>query len=197
MKGSSRHGDALEAREVSPLTRPVAVDSIKAAGQHMDVTLGEGEAASLAKFLGLASIERLKARYKVTRNGDHAAIKGTLEAEVHQICVVSLEPFPVKVREDVAMKFAPESEIEKMEARLLAQSEDSSIDLGNVIDADNFPEPVIDGRIDLGAATTEFLSLALPPYPRKPGVVFAEAESAGERQSPFAVLARLKQGGQQ
>lgn len=194
MKGSSHHGDASAAAEVSPLTRPVAVDSIKAAGQYMDVTLDTEEAAILAKFLGLASIERLKARYKVSRNGDHAAIRGTIEAELHQICVVSLEPFPVKLREDVAMKFAPAMEVEKMEARLLAQAEDDTVDLGSIIDVDNFPEPILDGRIDLGAATTEFLSLALPPYPRKPGVIFAEAESAGERQSPFAVLASLKQG---
>lgn len=192
MKDKPGQGAAANAVETGPLRRPVSVDSIKAAGQYMDVTLDADEAANLAKFLGLASIERLKARYKVTRNGDHAAIKGTVEADVHQICVVSLDAFPVSVRDDVAMRFAPVSEVEKMEARLLAQAEDATIDLGNVIDADNFPEPIMDGWIDLGAATTEFLSLALPPYPRRPGVVFEGSENAGERLSPFAVLARLK-----
>lgn len=200
MKGTPGQGQVPGPADAGPLRRLVAVDTIKAAGQHMDVTLTGDEAARLAAFLGLASIERLQARYKVTRNGDHAAIRGTIEAEVHQICVVSLEPFPVVVREEVAMRFAPAQEVAAMEARLVAQAqggdqgaiEPGGIDLGHVNDADDFPEPIQDGRIDLGAATTEFLSLALPPYPRKPGVVFAEPANEPERQSPFAVLARLK-----
>lgn len=193
MKDTTGQGGLAGPGDSGPLRRSVPVDTIKSAGQHMDVTAAPEEAAALARFLGLASIEMLKARYKVSRNGDHAAIKGTIEAEVHQICVVSLEPFPVTIREDVAMRFAPAVEVAATEARLAAQAEDGSIDLGDAVDADDFPEPIHDGRIDIGAATTEFLSLALPPYPRKPDIVFAGSGSVNERQSPFAVLARLKQ----
>ena len=34
------------------------------------------------------------------------------------------------------------------------------------------PEPLVDGVADLGAAATEFLLLAIDPYPRKPDAVF-------------------------
>ncbi len=32
------------------------------------------------------------------------------------------------------------------------------------------PDPIIDGKIDLGALAAEFFALGLDPYPRKPGV---------------------------
>jgi len=40
--------------------------------------------------------------------------------------------------------------------------------------------------------TLEFLALALDPYPRKPGAVFAEPAPEEPPESPFAKLARLK-----
>ena len=44
------------------------------------------------------------------------------------------------------------------------------------------PDPVIDGKIDLGALAAEFFALGLDPYPRKPGVEFvAPAEEAASR----------------
>ena len=34
------------------------------------------------------------------------------------------------------------------------------------------PDEIVNGQIDLGALTAEFLVLGLDPYPRKPGVDF-------------------------
>jgi hypothetical protein len=52
---------------------------------------------------------------------------------------------------------------------------------------------MIGGRIDLGALATEFLMLAIDPYPRKPGATF-EAPAADPGGHPFAALAALKKG---
>ena len=38
------------------------------------------------------------------------------------------------------------------------------------IDDEDEPDPIIDGKIDLGALAAEFFALGLDPYPRKPGV---------------------------
>jgi hypothetical protein len=56
------------------------------------------------------------------------------------------------------------------------------------------PDPIVNGRIDLGALASEFLALGLDPYPRKPGVEFKSlTEDADDaRPSPFAVLGKLK-----
>ena len=51
------------------------------------------------------------------------------------------------------------------------------------------PDPVIDGRIELGALTAEFFALGLDPYPRKPGVEFVAPAESARSDSPFAALA--------
>ena len=56
---------------------------------------------------------------------------------------------------------------------------------------DDLPDPIVNGRIDIGAVTAEFLALGLDPYPRKPEVDFAYQEDSG-RENPFAALARIK-----
>ena len=54
-------------------------------------------------------------------------------------------------------------------------------------------DPIVDGKIDLGALAAEFFALGLDPYPRKPGVAFEPHEDArGGEQSPFAALAQPK-----
>ncbi len=41
------------------------------------------------------------------------------------------------------------------------------------------PDPIVNGRIDLGQLAAEFLALGLDPYPRKPGVEFAPVVEDG------------------
>ena len=57
------------------------------------------------------------------------------------------------------------------------------------------PDPVIDGKIDLGALAQEFFALGLDPYPRKPGVAFEQGAESAPADSPFSALAeRAKPG---
>ena len=57
------------------------------------------------------------------------------------------------------------------------------------------PEPILDGKIDLGDLTAQYLSLSLDPYPKAPGAVWAEGEGPEEsstlRKNPFAVRFRI------
>ena len=58
--------------------------------------------------------------------------------------------------------------------------------------AEDPPDPLIGGVVDLGACISEFLTLALDPYPRKPGAQFNEpAPAADAETSPFAKLRTL------
>jgi hypothetical protein len=56
------------------------------------------------------------------------------------------------------------------------------------------PEPLDSGHIDLAALAVEFLALALDPFPRKPGAVFADAPDVETEGGPFAALSALKAG---
>jgi hypothetical protein len=54
------------------------------------------------------------------------------------------------------------------------------------------PDEIVNGQVDLGALTAEFLALGLDPYPRKPGVDFNFEDGSAKPDSPFAALGRLK-----
>lgn len=59
------------------------------------------------------------------------------------------------------------------------------------------PDPITDGKIDLGTLASEFLTLGLDPYPRKPGVSFEPPGGLGvdaaADESPFSILRKLKE----
>ena len=59
-------------------------------------------------------------------------------------------------------------------------------------DDDEPPEPLVDGKLDLGAIATEFLLLGIDPYPRKAGVEFAPVIADDGSAKPFAALEALK-----
>jgi hypothetical protein len=63
-----------------------------------------------------------------------------------------------------------------------------------MVDTVEPPEPLQDGAIDLGAVATEFLILAVDPYPRRPGAVFDAPPAGDPAAHPFAALAALKTG---
>ena len=65
-----------------------------------------------------------------------------------------------------------------------------------VLDGADAPDPIVDGKIDLGALAAEFLALGLDPYPRKPGAEFAPPAADEPPDSPFDALAKIaKKGG--
>lgn len=169
-------------------SRPVRVETIRLRGSDTIVTADESERARIAALLGLASIEALEARYELSRNGEKVSLQGEIKASLHQICVVTLDPFPGVFQIPVKLDFAPEAE------PVPARRGDSGdeIDIEVALNEDDPPEPIVDGVIDLGPVTIEFLALALDPYPRKPGVSFDELVPAVPVESPFAVLAKLK-----
>ena len=61
------------------------------------------------------------------------------------------------------------------------------------MDGGDPPEPLVHGRIDLGALAIEFLVLGINPYPRKSDVVFEPPAVASDPQEhPFSALKSLK-----
>ena len=84
------------------------------------------------------------------------------------------------------MRFAPETTADD---RPPAAKETFSLD-----DEDE-PDPVIGGKIDLGALTAEFFALGLDPYPRKPGATFEQNTKSEVTDSPFSALAKRAKPG--
>lgn len=145
------------------------------------------ELTELARELDILSCEAMTASYAIKPLGSgRYNFSGTLDAEVTQACVVSLEPVPARLSEAFSIELAPLETLEE-EPVVVGDREVSSV-------ADI--EPIENGRIEVGAIVFGVLSAALEPYPRKPGVEFdwidPKLEADPGAASPFAALAKLK-----
>jgi len=164
-----------------PFSRIVRVDALPRDGQTFDLDATPAEREALAASCKLPSVEALRASLTVKRAGrEGARVTGTVHGELTQTCVVSLEPFPASVDEDVDVRFEPP-------AAETPGGSPAGEPIIVAIDEDE-PDPLIDGKIDIGALAAEFFALGLDPYPRKPGASFEAPADEGEESSPFAVL---------
>ena len=175
--------------EGPPISRPFRVDDIRdGASGEIDAT--EAEMAASARLLDLQRLKGLTFAYCLRHvPGDRLRLNGDLKAAVTQTCVVSLEPVEAILDVPVEVEFWPVHLIEELEASVEEPGSSGRFD---------WPEPIADGKIDLGPVIYETLATALDPYPKREGVSFdwpqATAETGGARQSgPFAALAKLKQ----
>jgi uncharacterized metal-binding protein YceD (DUF177 family) len=171
-------------------SRLVRVDHLPREGQVVTIEAAPAEREALASFYKLPDVAVLTATLRLEPWGRGGArVTGAVHGELTQVCIVSLEPFPATVDEDVDVRFAPPAAADRKSS---AEQEAQTFSL----DDEDEPNPVIDGKIDLGALTAEFFALGLDPYPRKPGAVLDEERANSEpADSPFAALAQRDKPG--
>ncbi len=174
-------------------SRPIKVDRIGREGMNIDIEADADERAALARRFGLLSLASLTAECRLRPvAGGMIELTGTLHAALEQECVVSLEPVPARIDERFEVRYALDI------ARFRAAGAEELIDM----EAEEPPEAIDAGAIDLGEAVAQQLAVALDPFPRAPGVTFAGTRDAAAdggkaaperpKASPFAVLAKLK-----
>lgn len=165
-----------------PWSHEIDLSLLPPDGKTFELIPDEAIRSYLADVAEVVSIPSLKVRFDIRGGADAAHVKGSIEGVVRQNCVVSLEEFENPVSETFSVDFAAKPESE-------AETEDQE-------EIEELPDPIVGGKIDLGALATEFLILSVDPYPRKPGVAFtapAAAEEAPEpKRSPFEALSSLK-----
>jgi hypothetical protein len=178
-----------------PFSRVVEVDKMPAAGIDVELAAAPDERAALAAMDGLLGIAKLEASlHLAAAGGGRFEVRGRLEAQVTQVCVLSLETFECEIEAPIEVVYAAPDASETRGAHASASPKSGAGKAEKQpLDAEDPPDPIIDGKIDLGALAAEFLALNLDPYPRKPGVAFASAEAPQmDDVSPFAVLGALK-----
>jgi len=166
----------------SPWSVPVAVDDIPESGLHLEIDAPDTVRAELATLAGLRELSRLSAVFDLARRGAGVRVTGNVSARAGQTCVVTLEPVESDIDEMVDLRFAQTA------APAAAKSETVAAHTSD----DEPPEPLLDGKLDLGAIATEFLLLGIDPYPRKPGAEFAPVKADDASAKPFAALEALK-----
>ena len=158
----------------------VAVDDIAETGLHAEIDAPEAVRADLARLAGLRELPRLSAVFDLTRRDAGVHVVGQVRARLGQTCVVTLEPIESDLEEAINLVFVPVSG---------GGAQTPAKDLK--VEAEP-PEPLRDGKIDMGAIATEFLLLGIDPYPRKAGAEFAPVKADDGSARPFAALEALK-----
>ncbi len=169
-------------------TAVIDVDGLSADGVTRTLTPDEEARQAIARRLDLRELPSFAAEIRVMpwRSGG-AVLTGHIEADVVQTCVVTLEPVPAHVADDFEVRYLPPSMIEPVKP-----GEELEFDA-----EDDDPPEALEGPdgtlIDAGEVAVQYLSLALDPYPRKPGAELPDEAKGEAEPSPFAVLEKLKQ----
>lgn len=172
------------------LTYPVPVLHLPQKGVTVKIGTDEKERATLAADHALAAVNTFSAEFLLTPwKKDGIRVRGRIDAEIVQSCVVTLEPLTNTIAEEIDTVFVPEN------SRLARIELDDSGEM--LLDAEgaDIPETFVGDRIDVGAIAEEFFDLAIDPYPRKPELpegsepmVFGDDGTDEKPVSPFAKL---------
>lgn len=155
--------------------------AIPEAGMSTTREATANERVAVATALDLVACARLVARYEVMPDvADRFLLTGTVDLDVMQTCVVTLE--------EIERRYSAPLNVELWPAELLLDEAEADID---PLAADR--EPIEAGRIDVGRIIYEELASAIDPFPRREGAAVEwEDREGAERTHPFAQLARLK-----
>jgi hypothetical protein len=196
-KMSRAYADKAAVLSAGNFVRALLIDDVPEKGLDISIRANEAECAAMAKSSGLVAIANLEADFHVVKqSGAKLKVIGVLRARLQQTCVVSLDPFETEIQADIDVDFAVSAETAASHGRRGREIEPEEVLTASYVAQLDAPDPIVDGRIDLGAVAEEFLVLSLDPYPRKPGARFDEAglgDNPVEKISPFAVLKKLKE----
>lgn len=165
-----------------PFQRLVRRSDLPDDGCELHVQATTDECRDLARALDLSAIEDFSADMRITPHRDGLHASGHFTCRLTYLCVRSLEPFVACVEETVEGLFLPE---------LSDEGEAGELELS----PDDEPPELLTGEgADIGFMLAQALSLAIDPYPRKPGADLVAATTPQPSLSPFAVLSTLKDG---
>ena len=171
--------------------------NLKIDGANLSLSANDSECAALAERLGLQSISDfcIEVSFESISVGQ-TKLNVNYSANVIQLCIVSLEP----VLDRLEDQFSVLCKIESMrQSGRTAQLGDD----GEVL-VDPFGEDILEifdkDEIDVGELATQYMSIALNPYPRAAGFegkldfVYPEDDrnpigAEKEKENPFSILA--------
>ena len=155
----------------------IEVETLPVKGPYRGtLVMTAAELTALADRFGFTAVASLDVRLEIARVGPDAwDVKGRLQAEIVQPCIVTGDPVPETV--DFAIE----------ERYVRAADEDDEIVVG-LEDS----EPLVDGCIELGEMVAQSLALAANAWPRTADAPDEFKAGNVEEAHPFASLGSLK-----
>lgn len=192
----NRKKDPMSDKFTPEFSRIVKTDEMVKGKEKLVIEANEKERAALAERFELVSIDSLRAELEVkTASNGEVTVRGPMSADIVQSCVATLEPVPETVEDTVEVLFSPHVSEDDMPSNPDDLENLSEEELMALLEQ---PEPLVDGKIDLGEVVSQFLAVAMDPYPRKedaelPDSIRSEEDVEEDKPNPFAQLAGLKE----
>jgi uncharacterized metal-binding protein YceD (DUF177 family) len=159
---------------------PLVLDDLTRAPFRERLTASPDECVALARRLDILGVSALRAEMKVIRKNSRVYVTGRFEAEVNQMCVLSLEPFDDNITGEVEEEFFLTDDPGSIEVEVDEHS----------------AEPWTADTLDLGEIVVQNLLLILDPYPRASDATLSDLDyepaAEDEASGPVAALSQLK-----
>ena len=174
------------------LSRCVDITKLTEDGARLVLEATKTECDALSIRLGLPVLHSLSANNQIFKEKKENGVwikrvSASYSCELEQICVISLEPFKVKLSDTFEVLFLSSSNGKTLEDFV----QDSS--------GEDIYEPIMGSELDVGELVAQYLALAIDPYPKRPGASLAvktnsvvEDRSEERSDNPFAILGQLK-----
>ena len=172
----------------TPFSYIVKVGHISANPVTVTLSADAGERTGLADLWQVEEVGALSAELQIARwKKDGIRIRGTVKADIVQACIVTLEPVPSHIEEEIDQIFIPEG------SKLARITTDASGEMVVDPDGPDLPELFAGDSIDAGAVVAEFAALAIDPYPRNADADFADhIEDDGSNDRRASAFSALK-----
>jgi len=162
------------------------LDDVSETARAFERTATDQQRQSLIDAFGLLDCEQFSAAYQLTAMaGGKVALVGRFKVVGAQACVVTLEPVPFSLDEDLTVNFVP--------AKSLV-AEDTEVEY-EALALDDI-EAYTGAEQNVGQVLFEHFGAALEPYPRVPRATLDDplviSTDGDQTTHPFAELKKLK-----
>ena len=173
----------------------IDADEVTEKVTRVSITPDKEERKDLVRRLGVLENDSLKAELELQREqgGMVVHIKGNVQAILQQACVVTLDPIETKVNESFEAWFADAEQAVAL-AKVKHDKQVKANGETPILEEYEDPEPIVEGRIDLGELVTQYLVLGINPYPHAEGVHYEYGDDEPQKvpeafkNNPFAAL---------
>lgn len=170
----------------APFSVAYDLSKLSNAGVELDIVASDGQGKQLAEWAGVDEVRSFAAKVTLHRPSQNRfTYQAALTSEITQSCVVTLEPVHARLSLEISRSL-----------HLSKMSSHAGISQGDLLNGDDEGSEEIDSPLyDLAGPLLEEFALAIDPYPRAPGVVFAPPGMDETGDNPFDILKSLKKGG--
>ncbi len=180
----------------------IAATEVPPEGRSYTLSPDESQRKAIAKRAGIVRVNTLESTLRVEREKDSNVfiVRGSLKADITQNSAISMEPMNVTVQDDFESFFSDhEAAVPFSRAKNEAFAK-SGVTEFPMLEEHEDPEPMENGKIDLGELVTQYFCLTIDPYLRKEGEDYENSLDATKitqhaeklRPNPFEALKKWR-----